>query len=148
MRLPWLLLLAAAHAAAADTAYMTQVSELLGIVEAPLYLRDACSRRVPEMRPALQASHAAWRARHAELLAAIEAQLRRADAHVVRQGARFTLADLRRAGAQAMDHRFDRLGHAEAREVCAGYDDFLREQDATMQGTVPQRLATLQATAD
>ena len=141
----WLLLSTTGTALAADKAYMTQVSELLGIVAAPTYLRDACSRRVPGIRDALRAQHAAWRQQHARLLAAIDVQLRRADARTRRQHSPFTLADLDRAGARMMADRLDLLTPAESREACGTFGEFLREQDETMQATVPARLAALAA---
>lgn len=146
--LPLLLLLAATRTTAADKAYMMQVTELLGIVEAPLYLRDACLRYAPAIGAAVRGEYAAWRQRHAALLDAIDVKFRKADARARREGSPFSLADLRQAGAQSLDERFRPLAPAEAREVCAGFGEFLREQDATMRSTVPQRLATLRATAN
>lgn len=138
---------------AAEKAYMTQVSELLGIVGAPRHLRDACAARVPDLAPALRASYAAWRRRHAGLLAAIAAQVELAETHAKRQGSPFEVADLDRSGAAGMHERMRGVAPAQAREICRGYDAFLQDMDATMHDTVPQRLeavtrAGLAAAAD
>lgn len=134
----------ATAAIAADKAYMTQVSELVGIVEAPAYLRDACLHRLPDTRPALRSAYESWRRRHATILAAIAAQVQRAEALAKRQGSRFAVADLGRAGAQLMRERLDGVPPGQARRICRDYDDFLRDLDETMRDTVPRRLRALE----
>jgi hypothetical protein len=124
--------------------YITLVSELVGIVETPRHLRDACSRRLPGEKAQFQSAYQRWRARHAELFARIDAQVARATARAKREGSTWTLADFGEAGSELMHERLRAVTLEEARRVCAQYDGFLEDEDAAMESTVPKRLAVIE----
>ena len=125
--------------------YFTLVGELVGIVDTPRYLRDACARRLPDTRPRVHAAYAAWRARHAALLARVDEQVKRADARARRQGSSFTPSDLGEAGAQRMHAQMRGVDLAQARGICGEYESLLEEKDEAMAGMVPTRLAAIEA---
>lgn len=128
----------------ADKSYMTLVAELVGIVESPRYLQDACGRRLPEMRAARFAEYQQWRKRHSALLAAIAVQIDKANARARRQGASVSITDLSNAGAQVMREKMNSLAKAQAREICGEYSEILRDKDVSMADPVPKRLAAIE----
>ena len=123
---------------------MTQVAELVGIVETPRYLQEACGHRLPDRQAALLAEYQAWRKRHSDLLAAIAVQIDKANARAKRQGASVSITDLSTAGAQVMREKMDSLGKAQAREICGEYSEILRDKDVSMADAVPKRLAAIE----
>jgi len=137
-------LLAGATGFAADKSYMTLVGELVGIVESPGYLQEACGHRLPDMKAALRAQLLEWRRRHSELLTAIGLQIEKANARAKWSGSRVSMADLSAAGAQVMREKMDSLGEDQARQICGEYSELLREKDVSMAGSVPQRLAVIE----
>lgn len=125
--------------------YFTLVGELVGIVDTPRYLRDACARRLPDTRQHVHAAYSAWRGRHAALLARVDEQVRRADARARRQGSSFTPSDLGEAGAQRTHAQMGSVDLGQARGICSEYESLLEEKDAAMTGVVPMRLAAIEA---
>jgi hypothetical protein len=139
-----LMALAAVDGVGEGKSYFTLVGELIGIVDTPRYLRDACSRRLPDARQRVHAAYASWRERHAALLARVDEQVRRADARARRQGSSFTATDFGEAGAQRMHEQMRGVDLAQARGICSQYETLLEEKDEAMAGVVPARLAAIE----
>ena len=137
-------LLATAPGSAAEKSYMTLVAELVGIVETPRYLQEACGHRLPDRQAKLLAEYQAWRKRHSDLLAAIALQIDKANARARRQGASVSITDLSTAGAQVMRDKMDSINEAQAREICGEYSKILRDKDVSMADAVPRRLAAIE----
>lgn len=139
-----LIALMAVESVGEGKSYFTLVGELIGIVDTPRYLRDACSRRLPDARQRVHAAYASWRDRHAALLARVDEQIRRADARARRQGSSFTATDLGEAGAQRMHGQMRGVDLDQARSICSQYETLLEEKDEAMAGIVPARLAAIE----
>lgn len=125
--------------------YFMLVGELVGIVDTPRHLRDACASRLPETRQHVHVAYAAWRDRHSALLARVDNQISRADARARRQGSSFTPTSFGEAGAQRMHEQMRGVDLEQARFICSQYETLLQEKEEAMAGTVPTRLAAIEA---
>jgi hypothetical protein len=129
-----------ATASAQELPYMTLAGELAGAVESPRVVMETCIARKSGRRGEYQSAYDAWRARHASLLAQVDAQLARADARLKRDNPASGANSVADAMTQILQRRYDSLDAAALRQVCGRYVEMLRSKDAEMADSVPRLL--------
>ncbi len=136
------LLLGAAGLAAAQgqgKSYMILVGDLVGAVEGPRVVQDVCVSRFPKRRADFEGAYAEWRARHGDLLKAVDEQVVRANARLRSQGAPADASVVTTIDA-ILHRQFDSLDAAGARKLCDSYPQILKTKDEEMAASVPALL--------
>ena len=138
-----LCLLPAAFLNAAEQAqgksYMMLAGDLAGAVEGPRVIRDVCVSRFPKRRAEFEQAWSDWRARHADLLKAVDEQISRANAQLEKQGAPAGASVVTTIDA-ILHRQFDTLDAAKAKKLCDSYPQILKSKDEEMTTSVPALL--------
>ena len=129
----------AASAAEQGKSYMMLVGDLVGAVEGPRVIQDVCATRFPKRRTEFEEAYAAWRARHADLLKAIDEQVVRANARLVSQGASPDTSVVTTVDG-ILQRQLGPLDTAKAKKLCDSYPQILKTKDGEMTSTVPALL--------
>lgn len=127
-------------AVAQQAPYMTLVGELVGAVDSPRVVLETCVARKAGRREPLQGAYDAWRARHATLLAQVDAQLSQADARLRRDNPDAGAGSVAEAMTRILRRRYEALDAAGLRQLCSRYDEMLRAKDVEMEGAIPALL--------
>jgi len=137
----WLLLGVVASAAVAEEGrpYMMLVGDLVGAVEAPRLVQNTCVSRFPKRRAEFTEAYSAWRARHEDLLKAVDEQVARANARLERQGSPPGTSVVTTVSG-ILQRPFDALDTAKARKLCDSYPQILKAKDEEMASSVPALL--------
>ena len=132
----------AVSAQAPVKSYMTLVGDLVSAAEGPRIVKEVCVSRFPKKRMEFEEPYSAWRARHVDLLKAIDEQVVRANARLVRQGAPPGTSVV--TTMNSILHRpFDSLDAGKARQLCDAYPQLLKVKDEEMKSSVPALLDTV-----
>jgi hypothetical protein len=129
----------AAPAAEQGKSYMMLVGDLVGAVEGPRVIQEVCISRFPKKRAEFEAPYAAWRARHADMLKAIDEQVARANARLVNQGASPETSVVTTVDG-ILQRQLGPLDNAKARKLCDSYPQILKTKDEEMATSVPALL--------
>ena len=132
--------LSAGTAVAQGESYMTLVGELVGAVESPRVVMETCIARKAGRRGDLQPAYDGWRARHADLLARVDAQLTRADARLRAENPDSGARSVADAMNRILQRRYESLDAAALRQLCGRYDEMLRAKDVEMEAAIPELL--------
>jgi hypothetical protein len=146
MRIPCLLLgvVLSASAAEQSKSYMMLVGDLVGAVEGPRLIQEVCGAKIPKRRKEFSEAYLAWRARHEDVLKAIDAQVVRANVRLEQQGAPPGASVVTTIDG-ILQRRFDALDAAKTRQLCDAYPATLKAVDEEMKSSVP---ALLEAVAN
>ena len=118
---------------------MMLAGDLAGAVEGPRVIRDVCVSRFPKRRAEFEDAYSGWRARHADLLKAVDEQISRANAQLQKQGAPAGASVVTTIDA-ILHRQFDKLDAAGAKKLCDSYPQILKSKDAEMTSSVPALL--------
>ncbi len=119
--------------------YMMLAGDLAGAVESPRVIRDVCVAHFPKRSMEFDVAYTEWRARHADLLKAIDDQIARANARLVSQGAPEGASVVTTIDA-ILHRQFDTLDAAKAKKLCDSYPQILKTKDGEMTSSVPALL--------
>jgi len=122
--------------------YMMLAGDLAGAVEGPRVIQDVCVARFPKRRAEFEQAYTQWRARHGDLLKAIDAQVSRANARLERQGAPPGSSVVTTIDA-ILHRQFDTLDNAKAKKLCDSYPEVLKAKDEEMASSVPALLQSV-----
>jgi hypothetical protein len=138
-----LLLLPAAFLSAAEPgqgkSYMMLAGDLAGAVEGPRVIKDVCVSRFPRRRAEFEQAWSDWRARHADLLKAVDEQISKANARLEKQGAPAGASVVTTIDA-ILHRQFDALDAGKAKKLCDSYPQILKSKDEEMTSSVPALL--------
>jgi hypothetical protein len=118
---------------------MMLAGDLAGAVEGPRVIQDVCVSRFPKRRMEFESAYAAWRARHGDLLKAVDEQIGRANAQLEKQGAPAGTSVVTTIDA-ILHRQFDTLDTGKARKLCDSYPQILKSKDEEMATSVPALL--------
>jgi hypothetical protein len=118
---------------------MMLAGDLAGAVEGPRVIQDVCVSRFPKRRSEFEAAYSAWRARHGDLLIAVDEQIGRANARLVQQGAPAGTSVVTTIDA-ILHRQFDTLDAGKAKKLCDSYPQILKSKDEEMTSSVPALL--------
>jgi hypothetical protein len=116
--------------------YMMLAGDLAGAVEGPRVIQDVCVSRFPKRRAEFEGAYTEWRTRHDDLLKAVDEQIGRANARLVKQGAPAGTSVITTIDA-ILHRQFDTLDAAKARKLCDSYPQILKSRDEEMISSVP-----------
>jgi hypothetical protein len=95
--------------------------------------------RFPKRRAEFEGAYAGWRTRHDDLLKAVDEQIGRANARLVKQGAP-TGASVVTTIDAILHRQFDTLDAGKAKKLCDSYPQILKSKDEEMTSSVPALL--------
>jgi hypothetical protein len=124
--------------------YMILVGDLVGAVEGPRVVQDVCVARFPKRRAEFEGAYSDWRARHAELLKAVDDQVVRANARLRSQGAPPDASVVTTVDA-ILHRQFDTLDAGKAKKLCDSYPQILKTKDDEMAASVPALLEAVKS---
>jgi hypothetical protein len=129
----------AASATGQGKSYMMLVGDLVGAVETPRLIQEVCGSRFPKRRTEFADAYSQWRARHEDVLKAIDEQVARANVRLERQGAPPGASVVTTING-ILQRRFDTLDAAGIRQLCGAYPQTLKAKDEEMKSSVPTLL--------
>lgn len=137
-------------ALAEGKSYMALVGELLGSVETPRIVRDVCATRSPATADTNAHLYEDWKARHKELLDAIDEQIARATVRLKKQGANDgepSMQEMVMAIQGVLEGQLDGMSKSQVQEICGRYPDLIKKKDAEASTSI-QNLLEVVANAD
>lgn len=138
---------AAAAAFAESKSHLQLVGELVGAVESPRIIQGFCASRQPKSASRYAKAYSEWRARHATIIEAVDAQVVRADARLQRERSPGAdpAATTVTAITQILQRRLDTYTGEQIRQVCDAYPDMLKSKDKDMESAIPELLERVKA---
>jgi hypothetical protein len=142
-----LMLIGSEATRAAGESYLTLVGELLGAVESPRLIRDACATRFPSTAKENSQLYDAWKSRHKALLDSIAEQVRRANVRLKKQGAPGGDEPSRamvEALGQGLEQSISEMTPDQIARFCGRYPKLIETKDVEARTSIPKLLSIVE----